>query len=82
MDDHNRQAYLRESRRVWEELAEVHPFTATFAEDSTPESPTLSYPYFDGEEPETYSEEGMYADPVRRSNTRGATAGRTRWARS
>lgn len=43
-------------------VADSHPFTDTLGEESTADDPVFRYPYFPREEPETYDEEGSYAD--------------------
>jgi SAM-dependent methyltransferase len=44
-------------------LAEFHPYVFLLADDATPESLRIGYPYFQYGTPQRFDEEGDYADP-------------------
>jgi hypothetical protein len=50
-------------------VADGHPFTDPFGEDTTAEPPTFAYPYFD-EKRLTFEEEGSYAGDFELDNPR------------
>jgi SAM-dependent methyltransferase len=45
-------------------VAEFHPYAYLLAEDSTPDSQRVGYPYFQHGEPMRFDEDGDYADPA------------------
>jgi SAM-dependent methyltransferase len=45
-------------------VAEFHPYAYLLAEDSTPDSLRVGYPYFQYGTPQRFDEEGDYADPT------------------